>query len=124
MTAAGYPVPAIPSVSVVMTRTTTRTTVVPDMHHLTPRCPRRREASRPGLLLWTLAISRLVRRSEESQRGDLCLCPLMLVIRTRMGGARVSQTCLERALLMLTRTVRIRVHRRTSSMADKDVNSG
>ena len=38
------------------------------------------------------------RRSEESQRDALCLCPLMLVIRTRMGGARVSQTCLARAL--------------------------
>ena len=28
------------------------------------------------------------------------------------GGARVSQTCLERALLMFTRTFRTRVHRR------------
>ena len=64
-------------------------TVVPspagpaDMDHLTPRsstqfcrfrwCPRRREASHPGLLPWTLAISRLVRRSEGSQRDAPCL---------------------------------------------------
>ena len=37
---------------------------------------------------------------------------------------RVSQTCLERALLMSTRTVRTRVHRRAYWMTCKVVNTG
>ena len=155
VTAAGYPVPAIPSASVVMTRPL----VVPspagpaDMDHVTTwsstesvdcstALPSLPVVSTPegGQSSRTAPMDHCHQSSSSSFGGEPAGHPLPPVSLTHRetgasphvggsdvdggGGARVSQTCLERALLMFTRTVRTWVHRRASSMADKGVNSG
>ena len=153
VTAAGYPVPAIPGASVVMTRPL----VVPspagpaDMDHVTPRSsmgsldcssalPLLLVVSTPegGQSSRAAPMDNCHQSSSSLFRGETAGRPLPPVSLTPCptgasphvgdsdanGGRPVSQTCLERALLMFTRTVRTQVHRRASSMADKGVNSG
>ena len=154
VTAAGYPVSSIPGVSVVMTQPLVVTSPAgpTDVDPAIPRPSTGSvgcssvlpslpggvhaggEPGRPGLLPWTSVFCGLVRRSEGSRRDALfLLTPRPTGAFPHIGesgadggggGARVSQIWLERALLMFTRNVCTRVHRRTCSMAGKGVNSG
>ena len=146
VTAAGYPVPAIPSASVVMTPAG-----LADIDHLTTRSstgsldgssailslpvvstPEGGQSSRAAPMDIGHQSSSLSFRGEPAGRTlpPVSLTPRPTGVSPHVGdsdangGAWVSQTCLERAPLMFTRTVRTRVHRRASSMADKGVNSG
>ena len=153
VTAAGYPVPATPGASVVMTRPL----VVPspagpaDKDHVTPRSSTGSVDCSSALPSLPVVSTPEGGQSSRAAPVDNChlsssslfggepagrpLPPVSLTPRptgafphvgdSDADGGRTGVPDLSReALLMFTRTVRTRVHHRASSMADKGVNSG